>query len=217
MNTTPVPDVYAAPLCGGGNPGGENGGRHSSGQATFSLVFGILALVTLVFGILALVTFFTLIGGIVLGTVAVISGHRALSRMKQSGIRRGSGIAVAGLVTGYTGLLGSMFLVFAAFQFSSDMSGRRTTVAEARIGTLTSYLQIYSAKNGGKAPSNASGLRALMIKRILLDESLLTDSWGEPVQYAVPGRRSKDKFDVWSKGPDKISGNGDDVGNWISR
>ena len=91
------------------------------------------------------------------------------------------------------------------------------TKMEGNIGTLTSYLQIYSAKNGGEVPSNNSGLRALLIKRILTDESLLTDTWGEPVQYAAPARRSEGRFDVWSKGPDKISGTDDDIGNWIPR
>jgi general secretion pathway protein G len=40
------------------------------------------------------------------------------------------------------------------------------------------------------------------------------DPWGEPYQYAYPGTRNKDSYDLWSKGPDKQSGTADDIGNW---
>ena len=46
------------------------------------------------------------------------------------------------------------------------------------------------------------------------DGKLPKDNWGEPYQYAFPGTRNKDSYDIWSKGPDKQSGTADDIGNW---
>ena len=43
-----------------------------------------------------------------------------------------------------------------------------------------------------------------------------SDPWGETYQYAYPGTHNKGSYDVWSKGPDKQSGNEDDIGNWES-
>jgi general secretion pathway protein G len=102
----------------------------------------------------------------------------------------------------------------AAVGYSSIMDRGRITKMEGNIATIVSYIQIYTTKSNGQPPSQAAGLRALVTKRILTDEGLLTDPWGEPVEYKVPASRSKDKFDIWSKGPDKITGNEDDIGNW---
>jgi len=104
----------------------------------------------------------------------------------------------------------------AAVGYSSIMDRGRITKMKGNIGTLVGYIQTYSVESRGQPPSQAAGLRALVTKRILGDDELLIDPWGEPVEYKVPSSRSKDKFDVWSKGPDKISGNEDDIGNWNS-
>ena len=87
------------------------------------------------------------------------------------------------------------------------------TKAKAGIGTLQALLMQYSVKFSGY-PSEEEGLRALLISGITDDESLLTDLWGEPVRYRVPGVRSGDKFDVYSTGRDEIDGTDDDIGNW---
>ncbi len=105
-----------------------------------------------------------------------------------------------------------------AVGYSSIMDRGRITKMEANIGTLVSYIQIYTTKANGSPPSAAAGLRALVTKRILTDESLLTDPWGEPVEYKTGTnlRAKNEKFEIFSKGPDKIAGNEDDIGNWTS-
>jgi general secretion pathway protein G len=40
------------------------------------------------------------------------------------------------------------------------------------------------------------------------------DPWGEPYQYRSPGTHNKTGYDLFSKGPDKTEGTGDDIGNW---
>ncbi len=42
----------------------------------------------------------------------------------------------------------------------------------------------------------------------------LLDPWNEPYQYRYPGTHNKTGYDVWSKGPDKVDGTDDDIGNW---
>src|ERR1043166_2658548 len=57
-------------------------------------------------------------------------------------------------------------------------------------------------------PSDASGWHGPY-----LDE-YPKDPWGEPYQYKYPGSHNPNSFDVYSKGPDKADGTGDDIGNW---
>ncbi len=75
----------------------------------------------------------------------------------------------------------------------------------------------------GSYPSTAEGLQALVTNPgskpswsgpYTSDGKLPKDNWGEPYQYAFPGTRNKDSYDIWSKGPDKQSGTADDIGNW---
>jgi general secretion pathway protein G len=76
----------------------------------------------------------------------------------------------------------------------------------------------------GSYPSTSEGLQALITPPGNRSErwngpyieggKLPADHWGEPLQYAYPGQRNKDSYDLWSKGPDKQSGTADDIGNW---
>lgn len=102
----------------------------------------------------------------------------------------------------------------AAVGYSSIMDRGRITKMKGNIGTLVAYIQTFTLENNGRPPSQSAGLRALVTKNIIKDDQLLTDPWGEPVEYKQPATRSRDKFDVWSKGPDGITGNEDDIGNW---
>jgi general secretion pathway protein G len=47
-----------------------------------------------------------------------------------------------------------------------------------------------------------------------LDKTVPADPWGKPYQYASPGTHNADGYDVWSNGPDGVSGTDDDIGNW---
>jgi general secretion pathway protein G len=78
----------------------------------------------------------------------------------------------------------------------------------------------------GNFPTSAEGLQALVTTPGTKNEKwngpyieggkVPQDPWGEPYQYAFPGTRNKDSYDLWSKGPDKQSGTPDDIGNWDS-
>ena len=42
----------------------------------------------------------------------------------------------------------------------------------------------------------------------------LRDPWGQPYQYRIPALHSNLAYDLWSCGPDGISGTADDITNW---
>jgi len=71
-------------------------------------------------------------------------------------------------------------------------------------------------------PTQAEGLEALAKKPAglkkpwvqSLHEDDLIDPWGEKFQYRSPAKRSLEPYDVFSKGPDKLEGTDDDIGNW---
>lgn len=75
----------------------------TSGLAIWSLVLGIVGLLCL---------------PLIPAIIAVICGHKALSAVRRSqGMLTGRGLAIAGLVTGYIGLVASVVLVIAALGF----------------------------------------------------------------------------------------------------
>jgi len=78
----------------------------------------------------------------------------------------------------------------------------------------------------GDYPSTAEGLNALLVAPSnaadrwhgpyaeVNGSKLPLDPWGEPYQYRFPGTHNKDGYDLYSKGPDKVEGTADDIGNW---
>ena len=89
--------------------------------------------------------------------------------------------------------------------------------------TLKSSLTAYRIAMGSY-PTTAEGLQALISAPASKADrwhgpyieggKIPLDPWDEPYQYAYPGTRNKDSYDLWSKGPDKQSGTSDDIGNW---
>jgi len=75
-------------------------------------------------------------------------------------------------------------------------------------------------------PSTAEGMQALLTapankadrwRGPYIDtpgNKLPLDPWGELYQYRYPGTKNKGGYDLYSKGPDKIDGTDDDIGNW---
>lgn len=78
----------------------------------------------------------------------------------------------------------------------------------------------------GDYPSTAEGMQALLAAPADKAERWRgpyidapgnrapADPWGEPYQYRYPGVKNKGGYDLFSKGPDRTEGTGDDVGNW---
>lgn len=69
-----------------------------------------MAITALILGILALLLFWTVVGGILFGVVALILGPIASGRAKR-GISSGRGMAITGAILGLIGLLASVAIV----------------------------------------------------------------------------------------------------------
>ncbi|MCH2155446.1 MAG: type II secretion system major pseudopilin GspG [Opitutales bacterium] len=77
-------------------------------------------------------------------------------------------------------------------------------------------------KDIGNYPSTEDGLKALVTapsgkegrwRGPYLDK-IPEDPFGNPYQYAFPGKQNARSYDVWSMGADGKSGTADDIGNW---
>jgi O-antigen ligase len=82
-----------------------------------------MAIAALVLGILALLLCWTIIGGVLLGLVAIVLGVVASTRARR-GVAGGFGMAVAGIVLGLLGLLASALLVFVGVSFLNSPGAR---------------------------------------------------------------------------------------------
>jgi general secretion pathway protein G len=101
----------------------------------------------------------------------------------------------------------------------AQVSVAQTFVSQTMKTSLTAY-----RISMGSYPSTAEGLQALLTAPsgkegkwngpYITETKIPVDPWGEPYQYAYPGKHNKDSYDIWSKGPDKQDGTADDIGNW---
>jgi len=94
--------------------------------------------------------------------------------------------------------------------------------AESDIQQIQTNIQFYAVRNGN-APSTAQGLDALVNrpsgepqprKWTQLMKDVPLDPWGRVYVLRNPGTMSKDGYDIFSSGPDRQPGTGDDIGNW---
>ena len=98
--------------------------------------------------------------------------------------------------------------------YSGIMDSAKVTKTQTKLGILAGQIQLYSSQKSGKLPSQSAGLQALKAAGMVRSEEEVTDAWGQPLIYTIPAKRGGDKYDLWSKGPDKQSGTADDIGNW---
>ncbi|GAB2933212.1 hypothetical protein GCM10027047_32050 [Rhodococcus aerolatus] len=97
----------------------QQGGDPWGGQPPASPRNG-LGVAALVLGILAILTSFTVIGGVLLGLLAVVLGFVGRGRAKKGQATNG-GVALAGIITGLVGLvLGILLVVVGVSLFNSS-------------------------------------------------------------------------------------------------
>ena len=93
---------------------------------------------------------------------------------------------------------------------------------DADIKSISTQLRTYEMQNL-RPPTTEQGLQALVTRpsgdpaprrwKQLLQEIPL-DPWGSPYKYYSPGRKNPTGFDLFSVGPDRTEGGGDDIGNF---
>ncbi|WP_060484284.1 type II secretion system major pseudopilin GspG [Pseudomonas sp. NBRC 111123] len=103
----------------------------------------------------------------------------------------------------------------------------KLTAARTDIQSIATALEIYRLDNG-RYPTTAQGLEALVRRPTLAPlprqwsaqgylKRQAMDPWGAPYQYANPGTRSGQGYDLFSLGADGQPGGEDadaDIGNW---
>ncbi|MBI5380528.1 MAG: type II secretion system major pseudopilin GspG [Opitutae bacterium] len=122
-------------------------------------------------------------------------------------------LAIIGLLVG-----------LAVGNFDRIFRNAEESIASTQVSTSFSTPLMAYRMNMGDYPSTAEGLQALVTApgnksdrwRGPYMDKIQLDPWKEPYQYAYPGKRNKDKYDIWSKGPDKQDGTADDIGNWAT-
>ncbi|CAI1926691.1 Pullulanase secretion protein pulG [Serratia quinivorans] len=103
---------------------------------------------------------------------------------------------------------------------NKDRADRQKAVSD--IVTLENALDMYKLDNG-RYPTTGQGLKALVTLPTELPlprnyrsdgyiRRLPQDPWGAPYMLISPGVHGK--TDIYSSGPDNITGNDDDINNW---
>ena len=152
------------------------------------------------------------------------SGRALLYRSAPRGASRVAGFTLLEIlvVLAIIGLLAGLAIT----NVDKIFGGSQVGVAKLFVSqTLKPSLNLYRI-HMGNFPTTAEGLQGLITTPGTKSEKwngpyieggkVPQDPWGEPYQYAFPGTRNKDSYDLWSKGPDKQSGTPDDIGNWDS-
>lgn len=110
----------------------------------------------------------------------------------------------------------------AVVNFGGVLEGGKKTTSKGHISGIISALRAYEVDNMF-LPTSEQGLSALVEKPTGRPapnnwspklKKLPIDPWGNPYNYRRPGTKDKTGFDVYSAGPDGITGNADDIGSW---
>lgn len=177
VNVSQVPGLSSAGA--GLSPGtptlAVSGNDTGSGLAISSLVLGILSLLGL---------------SCLSGIPAIICGHMAQSRRKEAGVGS-SGIAVAGLVTGYAGtVLTVLVILLAAIAVPSFVRARQKaqlTQSMQKAKQIATACFLYQAEHNGEYPDSLDDLPDPTIK--FVTDPLSPGKYGsEAFWYSKPSR-----------------------------
>ena len=112
-------------------------------------------------------------------------------------------------------------------RFAGRTQEARIKAARADIeSNLAIALDHYELDNGSY-PTTEQGIAALVHMPTTppipsnwngpyIRKGVPLDPWGNPYLYHCPGERSPD-YDLWSYGPDREEGSGDDICNWQAK
>ncbi|RMI25805.1 MAG: type II secretion system protein GspG [Calditrichaeota bacterium] len=111
-------------------------------------------------------------------------------------------------------------------QFTGRTEQAREAAARADIeANIATALEMYYLDNG-RYPTTEQGLAALIKAPdvpplpvswrgpYLKKSTALKDPWGQPYVYVCPGEHNPESYDLYSTGPDRQEGGGDDIHNW---
>jgi general secretion pathway protein G len=132
--------------------------------------------------------------------------------------RRGFTLIEVLLVLAILVIIGSV----AVTNYISMHEDAKINDAKIQVKSFSNNLMIFRLHEGD-FPGNDLGLGALLQPVRRPDgragvgsymDNIPFDPWGMPYQYEYPSRHGRNHPDVWSMGPDRMSGTDDDIGNW---
>jgi general secretion pathway protein G len=106
-------------------------------------------------------------------------------------------------------------------KFTRRSEEARVTAARTDVANLEVALDAFEIDTG-RYPTASEGLRALVEeptntenwKGPYIKRGVPKDPWGNPYTYQQPGQHNKYGYDLYSLGPDRQQGGGDDIVNW---
>ncbi|MBX3394184.1 MAG: type II secretion system major pseudopilin GspG [Phycisphaerae bacterium] len=143
-------------------------------------------------------------------------------RVKRRPVRKGFTLLEILLVVGLLALLAA-FVVPSLVGQADDAKVKLARAAVGSNGPLANAINLYRF-NCGSWPEDLKYLyekpadEEIAKKWIqgIEDPGGLKDPWGRDYQFRAPGEKNRDKYDLWSLGPDGLDGSEDDVTNWQS-
>lgn len=117
-----------------------------------------------------------------------------------------------------------MLMTVLAVGVTGQLNRARIGAAQTQISRIEQSLEFYQLDNA-RFPTADQGLEGLVEKPSspplpkyfapggYMKRDALTDPWGEPYHYQIPGTRNPHAFDIWSTGPD-LQDESDDITNW---
>jgi len=107
--------------------------------------------------------------------------------------------------------------------YSSIIGRGQTSAARVFVSSEIDMILTSYRLDTGNYPTTEQGLRALLTAPenvkgwngpYFKNPTLPLDPWQHEYHYAYPGIHNPKGYDCWSDGPDGVSGNADDIGNW---
>lgn len=107
-------------------------------------------------------------------------------------------------------------------KFTKRSEQARITAAQTQISQFEVALDAFEI-DLSRYPTTTEGLRALVERptsdadewqQPYLRRSVPKDPWGNEYVYRYPGQYNEEGYDLYSMGPDRKLGGGDDITNW---
>lgn len=108
-------------------------------------------------------------------------------------------------------------------KFTRRSEQARIVAAQTSISNLEVSIEAFEVDTG-RYPTSEEGLGALVEEPASLNNwrgpyikrGVPNDPWGNSYVYKCPGDHNTNSYDLYSYGPDRQEGGGDDIDNWTA-